>query len=36
MKKYFQQAGNRLQPYHLLHGVYLLIIITGIIYRLWK
>jgi hypothetical protein len=36
MKKYFLQPDKYFKPYHLLYGIYLLIIIAGLIYRLWK
>jgi len=36
MTAYFQRLGKRIKPYHLLHGMFALIIIAGIIYRLLK
>jgi len=36
MKEYFQRFGKVLKPYHLLYGIFFLLFIVGIIYRLLK
>jgi hypothetical protein len=36
MEKFLQRIEKRVKPYHLLHGMFLIIIVAGVIFRLLK